>query len=49
MFNFSTIATQDKTWSRKFDLLVATPLRLLSVVRAGGIDLSNVQVCFLHC
>lgn len=38
---------QDKTWSRKFDLLVATPLRLLSVVRAGGIDLSNVQVLVL--
>eukprot|EP00428_Durinskia_dybowskii_P072319 CAMPEP_0170405656 /NCGR_PEP_ID=MMETSP0117_2-20130122/27298_1 /TAXON_ID=400756 /ORGANISM="Durinskia baltica, Strain CSIRO CS-38" /LENGTH=612 /DNA_ID=CAMNT_0010662787 /DNA_START=36 /DNA_END=1874 /DNA_ORIENTATION=- len=41
------ITGQDKGWSRKYDLIVATPLRLLSVVRAQAIDLSSVKVVVL--
>jgi superfamily II DNA/RNA helicase len=41
------LSVQDKNWSSRFDLLVATPLRLLSVVRAGAIDLSKVQMVVL--
>eukprot|EP01034_Spumella_vulgaris_P021361 gene21360-27391_t len=41
------IAKQDKTAFNKYDLLVSTPLRLLSLVRAGAIDLSRLQMIVL--
>jgi ATP-dependent RNA helicase DDX52/ROK1 len=44
---FGRSLVQDKSWSKKYDLLVATPLRLLSVVRAQAIDLSAVQTVVL--
>lgn len=37
------IAAQGKSSFNKYDMLIATPLRLLSLIRAGCIDLSQVQ------
>jgi ATP-dependent RNA helicase DDX52/ROK1 len=43
----TAIATQDKQAFAKYDLIVSTPMRLLSLVRGSAIDLSAVEVLVL--
>lgn len=40
----SALASQDKTGLAGHDVLISTPLRLLSLIREGAIDLSKVEV-----
>ena len=41
------IAQHDKAWCNKYDVLVATPLRLLSLVREKVVDLSKIEIIVL--
>ncbi len=41
------LSTQGKTLFNKFDVLIATPLRLVSIIRAKVIDLSKVEIIVL--
>lgn len=43
----TAVASQSKTTLAKFDILISTPMRLVSLIRSNTIDLSNIEVIVL--
>ena len=43
----TVIETNDKKYFNKYDLLISTPMRLVSLLRAGVVDLSHVEIIIL--
>jgi len=43
----TVIETSDKKYYNKYDLLISTPMRLVSLLRAGVVDLSHVEIIIL--